>query len=111
MCSGLHEVRVSDVMVPRADIICVPIDASLAAVLATFRTAGHSRFPVIGETLDDPRGMVHIRDFVDFVAAAAEKILTQRRAKSNGAALRKAASASCGEPERPFHAGRSWHVA
>ena len=70
---GLHEIRVSDVMVPRADIISVPIDAPLARVLATFRTAGHSRLPVIGETLDDPRGMVHIRDFVDFVAASAEK--------------------------------------
>jgi CBS domain containing-hemolysin-like protein len=82
---GLHEVRVSDVMVPRADILSVPIEASLAAVLATFRTAGHSRFPVIGETLDDPRGMVHIRDFVDFVAAEAEKSLAQRRLRSNGA--------------------------
>lgn len=91
---GLHEVRVSDVMVPRADILSVPIEASLAAVLATFRTAGHSRFPVIGETLDDPRGMVHIRDFVDFVAAAAEKSLAQRRARSNGAP----ASDSSAEP-------------
>jgi CBS domain containing-hemolysin-like protein len=69
---GLHEVRVSDVMVPRADIISAPIDAPLGEVLAIFRTAGHSRLPVIGETLDDPRGMVHIRDFVDFVAANAE---------------------------------------
>ncbi len=69
---GLHEVRVRDVMVPRADIISVAIDISLAEVLVTFRTAGHSRLPVHGETLDDPRGMVHIRDFVDFVAAAAE---------------------------------------
>ena len=49
-----------------------PIDAPLGEVLAIFRTAGHSRLPVIGETLDDPRGMVHIRDFVDFVAAKAE---------------------------------------
>ena len=36
----------------------------------TFRTAGHSRLPVHGETLDDPRGMVHIRDFLAYVAAA-----------------------------------------
>jgi CBS domain containing-hemolysin-like protein len=71
-------------MVPRADIISVPIDASLAMVLATFRTAGHSRFPVIGETLDDPRGMVHIRDFVDFVAATAEKSLANGRGRVNG---------------------------
>ena len=69
---GLHEIRVRDVMVPRADIVSVPIDAPLGTVLATFRTAGHSRLPVIGETLDDPRGMVHIRDFVDFVTGDAE---------------------------------------
>ena len=78
---GLHEVRVSDVMVPRADIVSAPLDITLAEVLATFRTAGHSRLPVHGETLDDPRGMVHIRDFVDFVAAAAEKDLAHRRLK------------------------------
>jgi CBS domain containing-hemolysin-like protein len=64
----LHEVRVADLMVPRADIIAVSIDASLGDVLSLFRTAGHSRFPVHGETLDDPRGMVHIRDFLDYLA-------------------------------------------
>jgi CBS domain containing-hemolysin-like protein len=66
---GLHEVRVADVMVPRADIIAAAIDTTLSALLALFRTAGHSRLPVYGETLDDPRGMVHIRDFVDFLAS------------------------------------------
>ena len=66
---GLHEVRVKDVMVPRADIIGLGIDAPLSEVLALFRTAGHSRLPVYGENLDDPRGMVHIRDFVDYLAA------------------------------------------
>ena len=69
---GLHEVRVADIMVPRADIIAVGLETSLADVLSTFRTAGHSRLPVHGETLDDPRGMVHIRDFVDYIAAATE---------------------------------------
>jgi CBS domain containing-hemolysin-like protein len=66
---ALHDVRVADVMVPRADIIALNIDAPLSEVLALFRTAGHSRLPVHGETLDDPRGMVHIRDFVDYLAA------------------------------------------
>ena len=66
---GLHDVRVADVMVPRADIIAVPADTSLSELLALFRTAGHSRLPVFGETLDDPRGMIHIRDFVDFLAS------------------------------------------
>jgi CBS domain containing-hemolysin-like protein len=57
------------VMVPRADIIALGIDAPLSEVLSLFRTAGHSRLPVHGETLDDPRGMVHIRDFVDYLAS------------------------------------------
>jgi CBS domain containing-hemolysin-like protein len=66
---ALHEVRVADVMVPRADILAVASDTPLSEVLALFRTAGHSRFPVFGETLDDPQGMIHIRDFVDFLAS------------------------------------------
>lgn len=66
---GLHEVRVEDIMVPRADIIAVNVAMTLAEVLAVFREAGHSRLPAHGETLDDPRGMIHIRDFLDFLAA------------------------------------------
>lgn len=75
---GLHDVRVVDVMVPRADIIAVGMETSLAEVLAVFRTAGHSRLPVYGETLDDPRGMVHIRDFVDYLARRAEASVGRR---------------------------------
>jgi CBS domain containing-hemolysin-like protein len=69
---ALHEVNVGDVMVPRADIAAVPLQASLASVLAAFRAAGHSRLPVYGDTLDDPRGMVHIRDFVAYLSATSE---------------------------------------
>jgi CBS domain containing-hemolysin-like protein len=69
---GFHRVRVSDVMVPRADIVAVATDTSLGELLALFRTIGHSRLPAYGETLDEPLGMVHIRDFLDFIAGAAE---------------------------------------
>ncbi len=68
---NLHDLRVEDVMVPRPDIIAVNIGLSLAEVLAVFRTAGHSRLPVHGDTLDDARGMVHIRDFMAHVTAPA----------------------------------------
>ncbi len=70
---ALHELRVADAMIPRAEIIAVPQSSSLREVLAVFRSAGHSRLPVYGETLDDPRGMLHIRDFVDYLAQCAEK--------------------------------------
>jgi CBS domain containing-hemolysin-like protein len=66
---ALHDVRVAEIMAPRADIIALNIESTLREVLDLFRTAGHSRLPVYGETLDDPRGMIHIRDFLDFLAA------------------------------------------
>ncbi|MDX3807522.1 hemolysin family protein [Bosea thiooxidans] len=68
---SLRERRVGDVMIPRADIVAVPADATLDALLAHFRTAGHSRLPVFDDSLDDPRGMVHIRDFLEYIAEKA----------------------------------------
>lgn len=67
----LHERRVEDAMVPRADIVSVRHDARLLDVLDLFRSAGHSRLPVYGDSLDDPRGMVHIRDFMSYLAGDA----------------------------------------
>jgi CBS domain containing-hemolysin-like protein len=66
---ALHDVRVADVMLPRADVVALSLDTTLREALALFRTAGHSRLPVYGETLDDPRGMIHIRDFLVFLAS------------------------------------------
>jgi CBS domain containing-hemolysin-like protein len=68
---ALHDVRVEDIMVPRADIIAVAVDTPLLDVLTLFRSAGHSRLPAYGETLDDPLGMIHIRDLVAYFATAA----------------------------------------
>ena len=66
---ALHDVRVADVMVPRADVVALALDTPLREVLDLFRTAGHSRLPVYEDTLDDPRGMIHIRDFAVFLAS------------------------------------------
>ncbi len=60
----LRDVRVQDVMVPRADIIAVTEEITLAELLKLFNESGHSRMPVYGDTMDDPKGMVHIRDLV-----------------------------------------------
>ncbi len=70
---GLHDLRVEDAMIPRADIVALSIDSTLREALALFRDAGHSRLPVYVETLDDPRGMVHIRDFVNHIALCSDK--------------------------------------
>ena len=64
--------RVEDVMVPRADIIAVDESEPIRDLLATFQEAGVSRVPVYSETLDDPRGMVHIKDLVNWLITGAE---------------------------------------
>jgi len=63
------EQRVDDVMVPRADIVAVDISASLDDLLTLTREKSHSRLPVYRETLDEPIGMVHIKDVLGWMAA------------------------------------------
>jgi CBS domain containing-hemolysin-like protein len=67
----LRECRIERVMVPRADIVAVQQEISLSALVKVFESAGHSRLVVYNDTLDDPTGMVHIRDLVGFMAARA----------------------------------------
>ena len=63
--------RIEDVMVPRADIVAAQQDMSLGEVMKVFQNAGHSRLVVYNDTLDDPVGMVHIRDLIAFMTAQA----------------------------------------
>lgn len=62
------DLRVDDVMVPRADIIAIEEQASVHDLLAKFIEANHSRLPVYRETLDDPVGFIHIKDLVRWLA-------------------------------------------
>jgi CBS domain containing-hemolysin-like protein len=63
--------RVDDIMVPRVDIIAVEEDTPIGDVIRLFEDAGVSRIPIYHETLDDPRGMVHIKDLFRWLAAEA----------------------------------------
>jgi CBS domain containing-hemolysin-like protein len=76
-----REVRVEDVMIPRADIEAVDMTMTLGDLLIHFEETGRSRMPVYADTLDDPRGMVHIRDLLSYLAK-------QARNKRRGAAPR-----------------------
>ncbi|MGU3574198.1 hemolysin family protein [Brucellaceae bacterium C25G] len=69
----LREIRVEDVMIPRADVEAVEISTTLGEVLEQFERSGHSRMPVYAETLDDPRGMIHIRDVLNFLTRQARE--------------------------------------
>jgi CBS domain containing-hemolysin-like protein len=62
----LREIAAYDVMVPRADIVAVAHDMSLADLVQKFVREGHSRLPVYRETLDEVAGFVHIKDVLQF---------------------------------------------
>ena len=68
---GLRDRRIESVMVPRADIVAVQQDITIGELAMVFAGAGHSRLVVYNDTLDDPTGMVHIRDLVAFMVVHA----------------------------------------
>ena len=60
--------RVYDVMTPRADIAALEISTPLSEVARRFVEVEHSRMPIYRETLDDPVGVVHIKDLMRVIA-------------------------------------------
>jgi hemolysin (HlyC) family protein len=70
---GLRETRIERIMVPRADIVAVQQDITLGELVKVFQVAVHSRLVVYNDTLDDPTGMVHIRDLIAFITARASR--------------------------------------
>lgn len=73
----LRRVTVEDVMVPRADIVAVESETSLADVVAVMGGTHHSRLPVYRKDLDDVIGIVHVKDVLPQVMQAAPPPLSQ----------------------------------
>ena len=61
---GFGKSRVEDSMVPRADIISADINTPAEEIIKLFSECNHSRIAIYRENLDDPVGMLHIKDFV-----------------------------------------------
>ncbi len=54
--------RIDSIAVPKADIIAVPDDSTRAEVVRVFRDSTLTRLPVYHETLDEPVGLIHLKD-------------------------------------------------
>ncbi len=83
------DLRVDDVMVPRADIIAIEDSSSMRELLVKFHEANHSRVPVYRETLDDVAGMIHVKDFMRWMSDTGQK----RKSKSKSASITVSAAA------------------
>lgn len=59
---NLRRMRVEDVAIPKAEIVAVPVTATMDDLVGNFRDSGFSRLPVFKGTLDSPLGLIHLKD-------------------------------------------------
>lgn len=61
----LDETRIRSVMVPRADMVTIDLGETLDNALNLFLRSGYSRVPVLGESFDDIRGVLYLKDTME----------------------------------------------
>ncbi|NMH67142.1 CNNM family magnesium/cobalt transport protein CorC [Shewanella salipaludis] len=69
MIKGVLEVsdlRVRDIMIPRAQIVALQIDNTVEELLATVIGSAHSRFPVVNEDKDHIEGILLAKDLIKY---------------------------------------------
>lgn len=71
--AAFQTMRVGDVMTPRVDIVAVELSTPFAEVVERFAEAEHSRMPIFRETLDDPVGVIHVKDIFKLLAGRGKR--------------------------------------
>jgi CBS domain containing-hemolysin-like protein len=70
---AFKDLRVGDVMTPRADVVALELSTPLGDVVRGFIDSEHTRIPIYRETLDDPVGVAHLKDVMKLIAPDAER--------------------------------------
>ena len=63
---GVNEMRVRDIMIPRAQMVTIDIDEAVEEFLPVMLDSAHSRFPVINEDKDHIEGILLAKDLLRF---------------------------------------------
>jgi CBS domain containing-hemolysin-like protein len=58
----LGDTIVREVMVPRTDVLTIEVHSTLHDAMTLFLRSGFSRIPVVGESVDDVRGVLYLKD-------------------------------------------------
>jgi CBS domain containing-hemolysin-like protein len=66
---GFSDLTAGQIMVPRTEMVALPVDASLATIAETVAKGGHARLPVYRKSLDDIAGVLQLSDLFALVAA------------------------------------------
>lgn len=64
----ISDQQVREVLIPRSQVAAIPIDQSSDDYLPLIQETGHSRYPVIGENLDDVKGIVLVKDLLPLLS-------------------------------------------
>src|SRR5690606_38206119 len=66
MEGALHvsDQQVREIMVARSQMVVISVDPAIEDILAVAIESNHSRFPVIGESMDDIRGILLAKDLL-----------------------------------------------
>ncbi len=83
----MNEIAVREVMVPRNDVVAIPLTATLDDVLRTMLREKHSRLPVYADNMEKIVGILHYKDLLP---------LWEERRRAN----------RTGRPARPFRITR-----
>ena len=65
---ALRDTQVREVMVPRSGMVTLPVDVRFAELMEAVHSTRHARFPVIGQSLDDVRGVLDLRLLAEPIA-------------------------------------------
>jgi CBS domain containing-hemolysin-like protein len=68
------EVTAGEVMVPRTSLVAISKDATFQDLLQEVANSGHSRYPVMGESLDDIVGLIEFKQLAEPLAAGVLKL-------------------------------------
>ena len=66
---AVSERQVGDIMIPRAQMVSLPVDAAFLDLMKMVVESGHSRFPVHGEDKDDILGVLLAKDLLRGIVA------------------------------------------
>lgn len=64
--------QVREIMIPRSQMVVVKMDQQPSEFLPTIIESGHSRFPVIGESMDDVKGILLAKDLLQLIVSGTE---------------------------------------
>ncbi|MDH3641265.1 MAG: CBS domain-containing protein [Gammaproteobacteria bacterium] len=70
----VSDMRARDIMIPRTQLVYLEDEKSPEELLATIIESQHSRYPVVGDDLDDVKGILHAKDLLPLALKKSDKV-------------------------------------